>query len=67
MNEQNREAQADIRRSVEERRRNVLHAAAGLWADRRDLAQLAGARRTLDRDLNATIKPARSRETKRGR
>ena len=37
-------------RHADERRREVLRAAAGLWADRSDLAQLDDARATLDRD-----------------
>ena len=41
-----------LRRHADERRREVLHAAAGLWADRSDLARLDDARATLDRDLS---------------
>lgn len=37
-------------RRADERRRDVLRAAAGLWADRSD-RELAGARATLDRDF----------------
>ena len=37
-------------RHADERRREVLRVAAGLWADRSDLAQLDDARATLDRD-----------------
>ena len=37
-------------RHADERRREVLRAAAGLWADRSDLSQLDDARATLDRD-----------------
>ena len=39
-------------RHADEHRREVLRAAAGLWADRSDLAQLEDARATLDRDLS---------------
>ena len=39
-------------RHADEHRRVVLRAAAGLWADRSDLAQLDDARETLDRDLS---------------
>lgn len=39
-------------RHADERRRDVLRAAAGLWADRCDLAEMHGARATLDRDLS---------------
>ena len=39
-------------RHADERRREVLRAAAGLWADRGDLAEMHGARATLDRDLS---------------
>ena len=39
-------------RHADARRADVLRAAAGLWADRTDLAQLDEARATLDRDLS---------------
>ena len=39
-------------RHADERRRDVLRAAAGLWADRGDLAEMHRARATLDRDLS---------------
>ena len=41
-----------LRRHRQERRQEVLRSAAGLWADRTDLAQLEDARATLDRDLS---------------
>ena len=41
-----------LRRHAVARRREVLRAAAGLWADRSDLVQLDDARATLDRDLS---------------
>lgn len=41
-----------LERHADERRRDVLRAAAGLWADRCDLAEMHGARATLDRDLS---------------
>ena len=53
MNELIREALDEyLRRHADERRRDVLQAAAGLWADRRDLARLDDARASLDRDLS---------------
>ena len=39
-------------RHADERRGEVLRAAAGLWADRGDLSELRDARATLDRDLS---------------
>ena len=44
-------------RHADERRRDVLRAAADLWADRIDLAQLDDARASLDRDLPRIIRP----------
>jgi hypothetical protein len=39
-------------RHADERRQEVLRTAAGLWADRSDLSQVAAARATLDRGLS---------------
>ena len=41
-----------LERHADGRRREVLRAATGLWADRGDLAQLPAARATLDGDLS---------------